>query len=220
MALAPVAGPGRRWGRRRNAEGSARRGDRGAPVGSTPWNLGAGGAGRGGGAAGGSAQGSGGGAHGVRRQDRRGRGGGGPNMADPRPSRRPIGGAGGPGAGGAVAPAANEGEAGPPPGPIPGGLRGRDPMARRGADYLSGGARPHLGPMGARAARLCPATGAPNQPCALAPWRSGLQGPRLPGAAPALRALGSCLKFRPSAQPRLAEWKLQQSVLRRPGNSR
>lgn len=70
--------------------------------------------------------------------------GGGPNMADPRPSGRPIGGTGGPGAG-AVAPAANEGEAGPLPGPIPGGLRGGDPMAPRGADYLSGGARPTCG---------------------------------------------------------------------------
>ena len=154
----------------------------------------------------------------ANRRGGRSRGGGGGGPCGPRGGRG--GGGGGPGGGGAVAPAANEGEAGPPPGPIPGGLRGRDPMARRGADYLSGGARPHLGPMGARAARLCPATGAPNQPCALAPWRSGLQGPRLPGAAPALRALGSCLKFRPSAQPRLAEWKLQQSVLRRPGNSR
>lgn len=54
--------------------------------------------------------------------------GGGPTW---RRARRPIGGAGGPGAG-AVAPAANKGEAGPPPGPIPGGHRGRSPMAQRG----------------------------------------------------------------------------------------
>ena len=89
-------------------------------------------------------------------------------MADPRPSRQPIGGAGGPGAE-AVAPAANEVEAGPPPGPILGGPHGRSPMARRGADYLSGGAQPHLGPMGARAARLCPATDDPCLPRALIP---------------------------------------------------
>lgn len=43
MARGPQR-PGRdaRWGRRRNAEGSARRGDRGAPVRATPRNLGSG----------------------------------------------------------------------------------------------------------------------------------------------------------------------------------
>lgn len=58
-----------------------------------------------------------------------------------RPSRRPIGGADGPGAG-AVAPAANKGEAGLPPGPIPGGPRGRGPMARRGDTTCRAGRGP------------------------------------------------------------------------------
>ena len=104
-------------------------------------------------------------------------------MADPRPRRRPIGGAGGPGAG-AVAPAANEGEAGPPPGPIPGGPCSCSPMAGRGADYLSGGVRPHLRPMGARVARLCPATRAPCPPGTSVPGCSGLPGPLFPGGLP------------------------------------
>lgn len=175
---APAAESGRRWGRRRNAEGSARRTDRGTPVQPTleTWRR----AGRGG--AGARPAGARGGARtesGVRP-----RGGGGcPNMADPRPRRRPIGGAGGPGAG-AVAPAANEGEAGPPPGPIPGGPRSCGPMAGRGADYLSGGVRPHLRPMGARVARLCPATRAPCPPGTSALGCSGLLGLRFPGALP------------------------------------
>lgn len=120
-------------------------------------------------------------------------GGGGPNMADPRPSGRPIGGTGGPGAE-AVAPAANEGEAGPLPGPIPGGPRGGDPMAPRGADYLSGGARPTCGqwrrvrPGSARQPEAV--RGRPRAPT---PRGGGLRAPRFPGGAPALQRPGNLL---------------------------
>lgn len=114
--------------------------------------------------------------------------GGGPNMADPRPSGRPIGGTGGPGAG-AVAPAANEGEAGPLPGPIPGGPRGGDPMAPRGADYLSGGARPTCGQWRrARPGSARQPEAVPGRPRAQAPGWSGPPGTVLPRWGPCAAA--------------------------------
>lgn len=124
-------------------------------------------------------------------------------MADPRPRRQPIGGAGGPGAG-AVAPAANEGEAGPawadPQGPPQlrpnGGARGGLPVGRGAAPPAANGERAWPGSARQRA---------PLPPGTSALGCSGLLGLRFQVRS-AVSVSRTCWKYR--FQPRLGELKL------------
>lgn len=109
--------------------------------------------------------------------------------------------------GGGVAPAANEGEAGPPPGPIPGGPRRRGPMARRGDPTCRAG----RGPPGANGSARGPALpGNPRRPPTrrLAdPPRRALRRLRFPSAVLALRRPGNGAM--PAPGPALAGVNLQ-----------
>lgn len=118
-----------------------------------------------------------------------------------------------------MAPAANKGEAGPPPGPILGGHRGRSPMARRGDATCRAGRGPPAANGSARGPALpgnlrrCGRRGLGEHPSCARPLRP--VGSRARRSYPGLQSPGNLEML--ALGPRLAESKLQPSLLTRPG---